>query len=132
VCGVSTSACWSWRCEHRAASGEGNPLKVPKPKGVTGTKQGRKGRERNQSVTRLRKPEGAAQSGVVTRRRSLLASSNVAGRRNHMGERSFRSSAGAGLLGVVCGAGGRRASRVRWTLNTRPTTREDGQTRLRG
>lgn len=38
---------------------------------VTGTKQGRNDRGRNQRVKRLRKPAGAAQSGVEPRRRSL-------------------------------------------------------------
>jgi hypothetical protein len=37
-----------------------------KPKGVTGMKQGWRGRGRNQGVKRLRKPEGAAQPGQAS------------------------------------------------------------------
>jgi hypothetical protein len=40
-------------------------------------KQGRKGKLAEQSVKRLRKPEGAAQPGMDPRCRSLLLASNV-------------------------------------------------------
>jgi len=68
------------RREARLATSGGNPLQaLPKPTGVTGTKQGRNGRRRNQSVKRSRKPEGAAQSGLESRRRSLPPASYVEG-----------------------------------------------------